>query len=382
VGERDFVLLDVRQSDEVRNGRIPGAIHVVLPRLNEQIALVVPDKATKIIVYCERVKRSQRACATLGLLGYCAAYPLESGMAGWRRLGHPLEIVAEVEPPLLSQTRRERYSRHLRLSVFDERHQQTLAQSRVLLLGLGGLGSPAALYLAAAGVGHLGLLDADRVELSNLQRQVVHREATLGRPKVQSAAEAIHSLNSEVTTELFDVRLDASNIDSIMSRGWDVIVDGCDNFPTRYLINDASFFHSIPVVHGSVTDFEGRVTTFVPNGACYRCLFPEPPPVGLSASCDESGVLGVLPGIVGVAQATEVIKLLLKLGQPLIGRLLTYDALNMEFRTLRYARNDACALCGDTPTVTRTTDFSSSCTPAFHDKNATGAVLTTTGSKG
>jgi len=258
-------------------------------------------------------------------------------------------LPVERGPSLLSREQQDRYSRHLRLAGFTEQHQQKLLSSRVLVLGLGGLGCPAALYLAAAGVGCLGLLDNDRVELSNLQRQILHTTSRIGTLKVRSAQTTLSDLNRDIAIQPLPLRLVPSNINEVLERGWDVIVDGCDNFETRYLVNDAAWRRAIPVVNGSVSGFEGRVATFVRyRGPCYRCLFPSAPAESdaACASCDAAGVLGVLPGTVGLLQATEVIKLLTGFGEPLIGRLLTYDLLAMHFRTLRFEPDPNCKTCG------------------------------------
>jgi molybdopterin/thiamine biosynthesis adenylyltransferase len=240
--------------------------------------------------------------------------------------------------------------------------QAKLLASKVLLLGAGGLGSPAGLYLAAAGVGTIGLVDADVVDASNLQRQVLHATSRVGMPKVDSAEMAIRDLNPDVKVVKFQERVTSENVDRIFA-GWDVIVDGCDNFPTRYLVNDASLFHKVPVVHGSIFRFEGQLTTFVPGsgGPCYRCLYPEPPPPHLAPSCQEAGVLGILPGIIGVAQATEAIKLLLGKGTTLNGRLLTYDSLRMRFGELKLRRDKSCPACGDAPTIKGYIDYEGFC---------------------
>jgi molybdopterin/thiamine biosynthesis adenylyltransferase/rhodanese-related sulfurtransferase len=350
----ELVVIDVRELHEVRRARLAGAIHIPLGQLAESVIARVPDLATRVVVYCESGMRSERAARLLLSLGYSRVGSLESGIAGWKKLGLPLDV--GDGGALLEAGQQDRYSRHLQLPGFTERHQRKLLESRVLVLGLGGLGCPAALYLAAAGVGCLGLLDNDRVELSNLQRQILHATSRVGVSKVESAASQLMDLNGDTRTLRFETRLDVGNVDEIFAQEWDVIVDGCDNFSTRYLINDASHRYAIPVVHGSVSRFEGRVTTFIPRlGPCYRCLFPNPPPEGLCLSCDAAGVLGVLPGLIGVMQATEALKILLGLGEPLLGRLLTYDALSMEFRSLRFERAANCRVCaGPVTEATRT----------------------------
>jgi molybdopterin/thiamine biosynthesis adenylyltransferase len=267
-----------------------------------------------------------------------------------------------VVPRVLTSEQRDRYSRHLLLPEVGEKGQAALLDAKVLLLGAGGLGSPAALYLAAAGIGTLGMVDPDTVDASNLQRQVIHSTARVGKPKVDSAEETLKGLNPDVKVVKFQERLTSENIDRIFD-GFDVIVDGCDNFPTRYLVNDASVMKRKPVVHGSIFRFEGQVTTFVPyEGPCYRCLYPQPPPPHLAPSCQEAGVLGVLPGLIGVIQATEAIKLVLKKGNALVGRLLTYDSLGMKFRELKLRRDKDCPMCGDHPTIKEYIDYEGFCT--------------------
>lgn len=336
------LLLDVREQGEYREGFIPGAQHVPRSFLEMQVEQRLPDKAAEVVVYCAMGVRSAFAAKTLAELGYAHVYSLDAGFVRWKGLGLPVE-----EPPRLSVGQLERYARHLRMPEVGEAGQQRLLRGRVLLLGAGGLGSPAALYLAAAGVGTLGLVDADRVELSNLQRQILHASARVGQPKVDSAETAVRELNPDVKVLKFDERLRSENVDRIFGEGWDVVVDGSDNFPTRYLVNDAALSHEIPVVHGSIFRFEGQWTTFLPRrGPCYRCLYPAPPPPALAPSCAEAGVLGVLPGVIGVLQATEAIKLLLGRGEPASGRLLTYDALRMSFRSIRFQRDPTCPACG------------------------------------
>lgn len=350
----ELVLIDVREINEVQRASIAGAIHVPLGQLQQTVPGLVPQKSTPIVVYCESGLRSQRAAQLLLTLGYSRVAHLRSGIRAWKQLGLP--VITAPGAALLTEAQQQRYSRHLQLPGFSEDRQRKLLESRVLVLGLGGLGCPAALYLAAAGVGCLGLLDDDRVELSNLQRQILHATSRIGISKATSAAVSLAELNRDTRTVSFETRLDSSNVDEIFAQRWDVIIDGCDNFSTRYLVNDAGQRHAVPVVHGSVSRFEGRVTTFLARqGPCYRCLFPNPPPEGVCLSCDAAGVLGVLPGLIGVLQATEALKLLLQVGQPLVGRLLTYDALSMEFRTLTFARDTNCGVCSNSVTsATRT----------------------------
>jgi molybdopterin/thiamine biosynthesis adenylyltransferase len=317
----------------------------------------LPSKTDEIIVYCAGGTRSAFAAKTLSELGYENVTSANPGFVRWKDLKYPVEMPADLTPAQL-----DRYSRHILLPEVGERGQEKLLKGRVLLLGAGGLGAPAALYLAAAGVGTLGLVDADTVDASNLQRQIIHATSRLGQNKVDSAEFAIHDLNPDVKVIKYQERVNSSNVDRIFGAGWDVIVDGCDNFPTRYLVNDASLFHKIPVSHGSIFRFDGQVTTFKPfEGPCYRCLYPEPPPAHLAPSCAEAGVLGILPGVIGVIQATEAIKLILGKGDPLVGRLLTYDSLRMNFRTLKLRRDKNCPACGENPTIKEYIDYEGFC---------------------
>jgi len=351
-----MVLVDVREKDEWRGGYIPGALHVPRGFLEIQIEGKVTDKNAPVVLYCAGGTRSALAAKTLAELGYTNVESATLGFVRWKDLGFPMEM-----PPQLTDAQRERYSRHLLLPEVGEVGQQKLLNGKVLLLGAGGLGSPAALYLAAAGVGTIGLVDADVVDTSNLQRQILHATSRVGMPKVDSAEKAILDLNPDVKVIKFEERLDSSNVDRIFD-GFDVVVDGCDNFPTRYLVNDASVFKKMPVVHGSIFRFEGQVTTFVPFvGPCYRCLYPEPPPPHLAPSCQEAGVLGILPGLIGVLQATEAVKLLLGKGDLLTGRLLTYDSLKMRFRELKLRRDKTCPACGENPTITSYVDYEGFC---------------------
>ena len=309
-----------------------------------------------------RVNRSVFAAKTLEELGYTNVASLAPSYSGWKRDGFPTVSDRALEPE-----RRRRYSRHLLIPEVGEEGQLKLLDSRVLLIGAGGLGSPASLYLAAAGVGTLGIVDADVVDETNLQRQIVHSTARLGDPKVRSAADTIEALNPDVTVQQFEERLTSENADRIIGQGWDVIVDGADNFPTRYLVNDASVWNGIPVVHGSIYRFEGQVTVFKPyEGPCYRCLFPQPPPPELAPSCAEGGVLGVLPGVIGSLQANEALKLALGIGSPLIGRLLLFDALTATFDEVALRRDPACPVCGESPTITEYIDYVEFCAGGAH----------------
>jgi sulfur-carrier protein adenylyltransferase/sulfurtransferase len=350
-------LVDVREQHEFNAGYIPGAVHIPRGFLEIQAEGKLPDKKAPIVVYCAGGTRSAFATKTLNELGYEDVTSANPGFVRWKDLRYPVET-----PPNLTEAQRDRYSRHLMLPEVGDKGQAKLLASRVLLLGAGGLGSPSGLYLAAAGVGTLGLVDADTVDASNLQRQILHTTSRLGIPKVDSAEIALKDLNPDVKVVKYQERLTSENIERILADKWDVIVDGCDNFPTRYLVNDASLMHKIPVVHGSIFRFDGQVTTFLPfQGPCYRCLYPEPPPAHLAPSCAEAGVLGILPGIIGVLQATEAVKILLGLGNTLSGRLLQYDSLGMTFRTYKLRRDDACPGCGKNPTIKGYIDYEDFC---------------------
>jgi sulfur-carrier protein adenylyltransferase/sulfurtransferase len=349
--------VDVREADEWQEGHLPGAVHVPRGNLESRIEGVAPDKSAPVVLYCAAGNRSAFAAKTLSELGYTDVHSLIGGFTDWKRNG--LEIVM---PRTLSPEKRTRYSRHLLIPEIGEEGQLRLLDSRVLLIGAGGLGSPASLYLAAAGVGTLGIIDADIVDETNLQRQIAHSLDTLGTPKVESAKRTINALNPDVEVVTYRERLTSENIDRILADGWDLIVDGADNFPTRYLVNDASVWHDIPVVHGSIYRFEGQVTVFKPHeGPCYRCLFPEPPPPELAPSCAEGGVLGVLPGIIGSLQTNEALKLAAGIGEPLVGRLLLFDALATEFNEVRIERRTDCPVCGDNPSITSYIDYVEFC---------------------
>ena len=352
-----LVLVDVREADEWRQGHIPGAIHLPRGFLEMQAEQKLPDKDAPIVCYCAGGVRSAFAAYTLQQMGYRNVASAHPGFVQWKDRGYPVE-----KPFSFTEQQRERYARHLMLPEVGERGQAKLLQARVLCLGAGGLGSPAALYLAAAGVGTLGIVDGDVVDASNLQRQILHGQDRLGMPKTESAEKTLCNLNPDVRVLRFQQRLTRDNIDAIFDQGWDVVVDGLDNFPTRYLVNDASVWKSIPVVHGSIFRFEGQLTVFWPGrGPCYRCLYPEPPPPGVAPSCAEAGVLGVLPGVIGVLQATEAIKIILGIGEPLVGRLLQYDALSASFRTFRLRRSPECPVCGEQPTIRDYVDYEDFC---------------------
>ena len=338
-------IVDVRETDELSSGVLPGAKHVPRGYLESRIEGVVPDRSAHVILYCAAGHRSAYAARTLEQdLGYEHVRSMTGGITLWKDRGYEVEL-----PRTLSTEQRERYSRHLLIPEIGAEGQQKLLDAKILLLGAGGLGSPAALYLAAAGVGTLGIVDDDDVDLSNLQRQVIHSTQRIGIPKVDSAEESIHALNPDVEVVKYPVRLDASNIMEIIE-GYDIIVDGVDNFPTRYLLNDASVRLKIPVVSASILGFDGQLSVFKPyEGPCYRCLFREPPPAELAPSCGANGVLGVLPGTMGLLQATEVVKLILGIGEPATGRLLLYDALAATLTEVKVHRDPECPICSRPP---------------------------------
>ena len=322
------LLLDVREPDEYEQGAIVGSVHIPRGQLESQIEGRVADRDRPIVVMCAGGVRSAFAAKTLGELGYTDVVSMDGGFNKWKDEGR-----AWSRPESLTPEQRNRYQRHLLLPEVGEEGQLKLLRARVLLLGAGGLGSPAAMYLAAAGVGTIGIVDMDVVDDSNLQRQILHNVDRIGHRKVDSAKATLTLLNPEVNVVTFDTRLGADNILDILGQGWDVVIDGADNFPSRYLLNDASVKLGIPVVHGSIFRFEGQVTVFDPkNGPTYRDMLPEPPPAEFAPSCAEAGVLGVLPGIVGSIEALEALKIILGLGDVLRGRLLAFDALEMSFR--------------------------------------------------
>jgi len=357
----EAVFLDVREPDEYQQGALPEAVHLPRGHLEFSIEGRIPDKRTPIVIYCAGGTRSAFAAHTLTQLGYEDVVSLDGGFNRWKDEGRPW-----TTPRTLSADQRNRYQRHLLLPEIGEKGQQTLLDSKVLLLGAGGLGSPAALYLAAAGVGTLGIIDMDVVDESNLQRQILHTMDRVGERKVDSAKKTLTAMNPDVDVATYDVRLGADNVLDIID-GYDVIVDGTDNFPTRYLVNDASLLKRIPVVHGSIFRFEGQVTVFDPyNGPCYRCMIPEPPPPELAPSCAEAGVLGVLPGIVGSIQALEAIKLVTGVGQPLVGRLLAFDALEETFRNFNVRRDPECPACGEHAGEIVIAEYDDLCMPHAH----------------
>ncbi len=355
----NVAILDVRESDEYDQGAIATAKLVPRGLLEGTIAMHAHDPNERIVVYCAGGARSALAALTLKRMGYSSVSSLRGGFGRWKNEGYPWGL-----PEALTGDQRGRYSRHILLPEVGEEGQIRLLQSKALIVGAGGLGSPAALYLAAAGVGTIGIVDFDVVDTTNLQRQILHNIDRVGQSKVESARETLASLNPDVKIITYNERLTADNVLQILS-GYDVVVDGGDNFPTRYLVNDAALHLRIPVVHGSIFRFEGQVTVFEPyKGPCYRCQYAEPPPPELAPSCAEAGVLGVLPGIIGSLQAMETLKILLGIGDNLRGRLLTYDGLSQEFTTLNIRRDPSCPACSSESHPPQLVEYDQSCTPA------------------
>ncbi|MEE3040209.1 MAG: molybdopterin-synthase adenylyltransferase MoeB [Candidatus Latescibacterota bacterium] len=360
-------IVDVRERDEVMDGYIPGA-HVI-PRgfleLNIEDDVTV-DREVPIVLYCAGGNRSALAARDLVAMGYTNVTSMIGGIKGWKDAGFSIE-----QGGMLSDEDLQRYSRHILLPEVGEQGQQQLLKGKVLLIGAGGLGCPTALYLAAAGVGTIGLVDADVVDKSNLQRQILFSEEMIGKPKVEAARERLLQLNPGITINTHFELLTSANAMQVLD-GYDIIVNGCDNFPTRYLVNDAAVLSGKPVVDGSIFRFEGQATVYdsADGGPCYRCLYPEPPPPGEVPSCAEGGVLGVLPGTIAMVQSTEVIKLILGTGSPLVGRMMLYDALDMKFRELKLRRNTECPVCGDAPTVTELIDYEQFCGLPGHSEAA------------
>jgi sulfur-carrier protein adenylyltransferase/sulfurtransferase len=354
-GEK-HVLLDVREKEEYRDGHLEGALSLPRGFLEIRVEESVPDHSTPIIAYCAGGTRSLIAGRTLREMGYENVISMSGGFTGWKNAGLPFATDRQW-----SQEQATRYSRHFLLPEVGEKGQAKLLDAKVLCIGAGGLGSPTAFYLAAAGVGTIGIVDHDVVDLSNLQRQILHTNDRIGLPKVESAEVTLRALNPDVKIVKFQERLSSANVRRIFE-SFDIIVNGCDNFPTRYLVNDACVFMKKPLVDGSIFQFEGQASVFYPGkGPCYRCLFPEPPPPGAAPSCAEAGVLGVLPGLIGCVQALETIKLILDAGKPLIGRMIHFDTMSMDVRVLKLRRDPNCVVCGDHPTVTDLIDYEGFC---------------------
>src|SRR5881227_408903 len=360
------VLLDVREKEEVRQGYVPGALSLPRGFLEMRVEETVPDKSTPLIAYCGSGARSLLAGRILKELGYTNVASMRGGFTAWKNQGLP--VAADRQFTAEQQIR---YSRHFLLPEVGEAGQAKLLDAKVLCIGAGGLGSPAAFYLAAAGVGTIGIVDMDVVDLSNLQRQILHTNDRIGMPKTESARLTLQALNPDVKVLEFRERLSSENAFRIFEQ-FDIVVNGCDNFPTRYLANDACVMLKKPLVDGAIWQFEGQATVFhPPAGPCYRCLFPEPPPPGAVPSCAEAGVLGVLPGLVGCVQALEAIKLILGQGTPLIGRMIQFDTMSMDVRILKLRRDPNCVVCGDRPTVTDLIDYEGFCS-GFESGNGAG----------
>ena len=353
---KGYTLVDVREKEEYREGHLEGALSLPRGFLEIRVEEAIAEKNTPIIAYCAGGTRSLLAAKQLREMGYTDVVSMTGGYTAWKNGGHPFVQDRQFTADQLS-----RYSRHFLLPEVGEAGQAKLLDAKVLLVGAGGLGSPTAFYLAAAGVGKMGIVDHDTVDLSNLQRQILHTQDRIGVPKVESARETIHALNPDVEVVGYQERISSDNIMRLLA-DYDIVVDGCDNFPTRYLINDACVMTGKPNVHGSIFQFEGQATVFYPGrGPCYRCLFPEPPPPGAAPSCAEAGVLGVLPGLIGCVQALETIKLILDVGKPLIGRMAYFDTLSMEVRIHKLRKDPKCPVCGENPTVKELIDYEEFC---------------------
>jgi sulfur-carrier protein adenylyltransferase/sulfurtransferase len=373
----EIKVIDIRERDEFVQGHLPNATFIPRGFLELQIEQHQNDRSKPVVVYCAGGVRSALAARNLKEMGYERVISLIGGFNGWKNAGFNFKI-----PTVLTEDQRIRYSRHTLLSEVGDAGQIKLLESKVLLIGAGGLGSPAALYLAAAGVGTIGIVDFDTVDNSNLQRQILHGTKDIGRPKVESAADRLRDLNPDVKVIPHREPINSYNAMEII-KGYDIVLNGSDNFPTRYLVNDACQFLGKPLVDGSIFMFEGQVTVYMPAnnpygyeaGPCYRCLYPDPPPPGEVPSCAEAGVLGVLPGIVGSIQAVEAMKLILGVGEPLIGRLLMIDTLDMSFRTLNLQRDPDCPVCGDHPTVTELIDYDQFCGLPSMNKSKDAANL-------
>lgn len=351
----DLTVIDIRERDEFVQGHLPAATFIPRGHLELQIEQHQADRSEPVVLYCAGGVRSALAARNLKEMGYAEPISLIGGFNGWKNAGMPFKV-----PAVLTDEQQIRYSRHTMLPELGEEGQIKLLESSVLLIGAGGLGSPAAMYLAAAGVGRLGIVDFDSVDVSNLQRQILHGQNDVGRPKIESAADRLKDINPDVEVEGFNVPIRSFNARDIVA-GYDVVINGSDNFPTRYLVNDVCYLLGKPLIDGSIFMFEGQVTVYDGKGPCYRCLYPDPPPPGEVPSCAEAGVMGVLPGIVGSMQALEAIKHIVGFGESLSGRLLMIDTADMTVRTLRVSRNPDCPLCGDNPTVTDLIDYEQFC---------------------
>jgi sulfur-carrier protein adenylyltransferase/sulfurtransferase len=352
----EWTLLDVREREEYREGHLSAALSLPRGFLEMRVEEAVPDKSKPIIAYCAGGVRSLIAARTLREMGYENVSSMSGGYTAWKNAGNKWVADHQFTPEQIT-----RYARHFTLPDVGEKGQAKLLDGKVLCIGAGGLGSPVAFYLAAAGVGTIGIIDHDVVDMSNLQRQILHTNDRVGMPKTESAQKTLAALNPDVKVVAFNERLSSENVMRII-KDFDIVVNGCDNFPTRYLINDACVMTKKPLVDGSIFQFEGQATVFYPDrGPCYRCLFPEPPPPGAAPSCAEAGVLGVLPGLVGCVQALETMKLILGAGKPLIGRMMHFDTLSSEVRVLKLRRDPDCLVCSDNPKITELIDYEEFC---------------------
>lgn len=351
-----WTLLDVREREEYREGHLDSSISLPRGFLEMRVEEAVPDKSAPIIAYCAGGVRSLIAARTLKEMGYENVASMSGGYTAWKNAGNRWVADRQFTPEQIT-----RYARHFTLPEVGEKGQAKLLEGKVLCVGAGGLGSPVAFYLAAAGVGTIGIIDNDVVDMSNLQRQILHTNDRVGMPKVESAQKTLNALNPDVKIVQFNERLSSENVMRVI-KDFDLVVNGCDNFPTRYLINDACVMAKKPLVDGSIFQFEGQATVFYPGrGPCYRCLFPEPPPPGAAPSCAEAGVLGVLPGLVGCVQALEAMKLILGAGRPLIGRMMHFDTLSSEVRVLKLRRDPNCLVCSENPKITELIDYEEFC---------------------
>ncbi len=351
-----YLLLDVREKEEYREGHLEGSVSIPRGFLEMRVESAIPEKSTPIIAYCAGGVRSLLAAKDMKEMGYQEVISMSGGYSAWKTAGYQTVQDRQFTPEQMT-----RYSRHFLLPEVGEEGQAKLLDAKVLMVGAGGLGSPSAFYLAAAGVGTMGIIDPDVVDLSNLQRQILHTNDRIGQPKTDSAKQTLQALNPDVRVITYQKKLASENVLEII-KDYDIIVDGCDNFPTRYLVNDACVMVNKPNVHGSVFQFDGQVSVFYPGkGPCYRCLYPEPPPPGMAPSCAEAGVLGVLPGLIGTIQALETIKLILEKGDPLIGKLLCFNTLSMEIITLNLKKDPNCPVCGEKPSIHKLIDYEEFC---------------------
>jgi len=351
-----YLLLDVREKEEYREGHLEGSVSIPRGFLEMRVESAIPEKSKPIIAYCAGGVRSLLAAKDMKEMGYQEIISMSGGYSAWKAAGYQTVQDRQFTPEQMT-----RYSRHFMLPEVGEEGQAKLLDAKVLMVGAGGLGSPSAFYLAAAGVGTMGIIDPDVVDLSNLQRQILHTNDRIGQPKTDSAKQTLQALNPDVRVITYQEKLTSENVLEII-KDYDIIVDGCDNFPTRYLVNDACVMANKPNVHGSVFQFDGQASVFYPGkGPCYRCLYPQPPPPGMAPSCAEAGVLGVLPGLIGTIQALETIKLILEKGDPLVGKLLCFNTLSMEITTLNLKKDPNCPVCGEKPSIHKLIDYEEFC---------------------